>query len=135
MKTSGYNTPYIRKLLYNGIKSYEDKLQKSKLSKDHTNYKSLHLSKGYNASKRREDKLLSKTDWYRCKNKDAEQNHEVPDGMQDIKMNNIRHRKPSRRLEELEQVKNQPKTRQTHSTIMFVPWTIRGRLAAELTGF
>ena len=81
--------------------------------KDHTNYKPLHLSKGYNASKRREAKLLSKTDWYRNKNKDTEDDQEVPDGMQENRMNDVRPRKPSRRLEEMKRVENQQqKTRQ-----------------------
>ena len=80
MKTSGYNTPYIRKLLVNGIKSYERKLLRSKLNKSDNNYTPLHLSKMYNAKQRRENKLLAKTNWFRSKEQPTEETSKEQDG-------------------------------------------------------
>ena len=128
LKTSGYNTPYIRKLMYNGIKCYEDKLCKSRLDKNHKNYKPLHLSKEYNASKRRENKLLSKTDWYKSKDKESENDQVHPDNIQGLR----RPRKHSKRMDIVKGGDNQTKANKKQSTVMFVPWTIRGRLAARL---
>ena len=139
MKTSGYNTPYIRKVLVNGIKSYENKLLRSKLAKDDKNYSPLHLSKKYNATKRLENKLLSKTEWFKEKAKVSE--HDTQTGADNVPSQNDgrnssvngTRRKGSRRL-----VKAEPgggterEKRKGTSTVMFVPWTSRGLLAAKL---
>ena len=80
IKTSGYNTPYIRKFMVNGITSYENKLARSKLDKSHKKYAPLHLSKKYNATSRREKKLLAKTDWFKAKPAEDDQDSQGPGG-------------------------------------------------------
>ena len=65
MRTSGYNTEFIRKVMVAGIKTYEKKLKKSNLDRNHKNYAPLHLSKSFNSSQRRENKLMAKSNWYR----------------------------------------------------------------------
>ena len=47
-----------------GVKTYERKLEKSKLDKDHKKYVPLHLSKTFSDSQRREKKLSAKSNWY-----------------------------------------------------------------------
>ena len=43
------------------------------MAKDDKNYSPLHLSKKYNATKRMENKLLSKTEWFKERAKVSEQ--------------------------------------------------------------
>ena len=124
MKTSGYNTPYIRKLMVNGIKSYEKKLARSKLDKNDKNFAPLHLSKKYNANNRRDNKLLAKNKWYKAQATDEQ----VPEGWRKVDAGNggrgPGHSKRPKRLESSKQ--------KGPSTIMFVPWTMRGILVYKL---
>ena len=61
MKTSGYNTQFIRKVMLAGIKSYEKKLKNSRLEKTSKNYAPLHMNRSFNASKRMETKMMAKS--------------------------------------------------------------------------
>ena len=105
MKTSGYNTPFIRKVMVNGIKTYERKLKNSRLEKSDKNYAPLHLSKSFNSSRRREKKLLAKTSWFRNTSKEAEENAEQESdfemGVIKVKAGKSKHKngKHSRRIE------------------------------------
>ena len=67
MKTSGYDTPFIRKIMLNGLKSYEGKLKKSRIPEGRKGYSPLHHGKCYNAAKRLEKKMLTKNNWYKGK--------------------------------------------------------------------
>ena len=127
IRTSGYNTLYIRKVMINGIKTYERKLGNSKLDKSHKNYAPLHQPKTFNATKRREAKLLAKNNWYRGGKGKGEETEETGDknAIPEKRWN----RKPSKGLEK---EKVAQARRLKASTVMFVPWTRKGRLAGRL---
>ena len=65
MKTSGYNTAFIRKVMVAGIKNYEKKLRNSKLDPTNKSYAPLHKNRNFNAAKRMENKFMAKSNWYR----------------------------------------------------------------------
>ena len=67
MKTSGYNTQFIRKVMVAGIRCYEKKLKNSKLEKTNKNYAPLHMNHSFNASRRMENKIMAKSNWYKRK--------------------------------------------------------------------
>ena len=148
MKTSEYNNPnpYTRKILYNGINSYESKLANSKFNNEHVKYKPLHLSKSYNAAGRLEMKLLAKTDWFRKKKSEESESPECAreEQKQESKKRFKKAGKDGRQVAcRLEKPNDSMKKGPT--TVMFVPWTVNGRLVgalkaeedrlAKLTGF
>ena len=57
MKTSGYNTEFIRKVMVAGIKRYEKKLKKQQAGSN-VNYAPLHKNRSVNAAKRMEIKMM-----------------------------------------------------------------------------
>ena len=85
----------------------------------------MHLSKKYNSTGRREKKLLAKSDWFKTKPSDEEQDCQVPEGWKNgnTKSGSGRAGHP-RRLEKPKQ--------KGPSTVMFVPWTVRGILVSRL---
>ena len=137
IKTSGYNNAYTRKIMINGIKCYENKLASSLLAKSHKNYEPLHLGKKYNVSGMLEKKLLAKSDWFKQKK------HGDGDSEPELKESQKSERKGTRnkggkqkeglvscRMEsESDEMKP---TVKGPSTVMFVPWTVKGKLAGAL---
>ena len=135
LKTSGYNTTYKGKVLVNGIKYYEKEVFRSRLAKDHQNYSPLHLSKSHNAAKRMENKLLSKTEWFKDRTRDCDQEDQAGAGdKMDGQRNGKRAEgKGSRRLEKADHLEGKGrKKKKGPSTVMFVPWTKKGLLAGKL---
>ena len=128
MKTSGFDNNYTRKILVNGIKCYERKLANSLLNKNHNKYKPLHLGKRYNASQRLENKLLAKSEWFKQKSSETigDDQQETPrDRGTSHGRQGLHKGKVSIRLEEKCKMKGP-------STVMFVPWTKRGKLAGAM---
>ena len=128
MKTSGFDNNYTRKILVNGIKCYERKLANSLLNKNHNKYKPLHLGKRYNASQRLENKLLAKSEWFKQKSSETigDNQQETPrDRGTSHGRQGLHKGKVSIRLEEKCKMKGP-------STVMFVPWTKRGKLAGAM---
>ena len=117
----------------NGIKCYENKLSCSRLDKNHPKYKPLHLSKSYNAASRMESKLLAKADWFKKRRVNDE---EVVEPMEEVKCNTYKSRKYRRDgkkvCKEITCSKEGEKKMKGPTTVMFVPWTIKGRLAGAL---
>ena len=64
MKTSGHKDTFIRKVVYNGVKSFKNKVRMSNLPKDDPTYQPLHRSKGWRKNWRAKDKILKKKTWY-----------------------------------------------------------------------
>ena len=128
MKTSGYNTQYIRKVMMNGVKRYESILRQSQLEKSHKKYRPLHLNKKFNASGRLEKKLLAKSDWFKLRKSESDDGDLKMDGVASTKNGTSRKRKSSGRLEERKEQAKQT----APSTVMFVPWTVRENHIAKL---
>ena len=65
LRTSGYNTQFIRKVLVAGLKNYEKKVKNSKLDVSDKNYAPLHIPRGFKSARRLEKKLMTKSSWYK----------------------------------------------------------------------
>ena len=65
LRTSGYNTQFIRKVLVAGLKNYEKKVKNSKLDVSDKNYAPLHIPRGFKSAQRLEKKLMTKSSWYK----------------------------------------------------------------------
>ena len=80
LSTSGYKLDYIRKVMENGIKAYERKLDLSNLPKTDEKFSPLHLPKAFKAGARRDKKMMAKSEWFKGGKKDDMVDNKASDG-------------------------------------------------------
>ena len=126
MKTSGYDTPFIRKVMMNGLKSYEGKVEKSRLPEGGKGYSPLHHGKRYNAAKRLDKKLLTKNNWYKGKSVLDDEDEATTNHGEIRRYGKGKGGSRGKGKGKINLEKRKP------STVMFVNWTDKGTLAEML---
>ena len=129
----------VRKVMMNGIKSYERKLAMSKLSEEDERFSPLHLPKTFRAGDRRDRKMLAKSNWFVGRMKGGEEALPIPSQADNIQQDgSCKGRRPPwtrRRPPSSPSPPGATIPRSGPSTVMFVPWTAHailvGRLKAE----
>ena len=106
------------------MKNYEKKVKNSQLDVKDKNYVPLHIPRGFKSVQRMEKKMLAKSNWYKKDGKNKE-NEQVIEEEPRVVRNISKGRKGQDK--DCSKGKEKPV-----STVMFVPWTSKGKLVGRL---
>ena len=127
LSTSGYKLEYIRKVMMNGIKSYERKLAMSNLSEEDERFSPLHLPKTFRAGDRRDRKMLAKSNWFVGRMKGGEEALPIPSQADNIQQDgSCKGRRPPwtrRRPPSSPTPPGATINKSAQNTVIFLPWT------------
>ena len=115
MSTSGHTTKFMRRAMERGIRSYNTKLNRSKLHKSNPRYQPLYVGWQWKRNERKKSKILKKNSWFQAgsEDRDGDEGKNQPSG-----------RSRSKKMNRNPEIKDE--------SVIFVPSTRGGILTRRL---